>query len=73
MHPSAWPRAPGIHMSHVRCATPRIDQRAYRLWSIVGHVCNLFSDEECYNYSAAADYEEINRHALTRTVFCKAR
>ncbi len=24
------------------------------LWQAVGHVCNLFSDEECYNYFKAA-------------------
>jgi transposase len=27
------------------------------LWQAVGHVCNLFSDEECYNYFKAAGYE----------------
>jgi transposase len=28
-----------------------------QLWAAVGHVCNLFSDEECYNYFKAAGYE----------------
>ena len=27
------------------------------LWRAVGSVCNLFSDEECYNYVKAAGYE----------------
>ena len=27
------------------------------LWQAVGHVCNLFSDEECYNFFKAAGYE----------------
>ena len=27
------------------------------LWAAVGHACNLFSDEECYNYFKAAGYE----------------
>ena len=28
-----------------------------QLWKAVGHVCNLFSDEECYNFFKAAGYE----------------
>jgi transposase len=28
-----------------------------QLWAAVGHVCDLFSDEECYNYFKAAGYE----------------
>ena len=32
--------------------------RSYEaLWQAVGHVCNLFSDEECFNFFAAAGYE----------------
>ena len=27
------------------------------LWRAVGDVCDLFSDEECYNYFKAAGYE----------------
>lgn len=27
-----------------------------QLWAAVGHVCHLFSDEECYNYFKAAGY-----------------
>ena len=28
-----------------------------QLWAAVGQVCDLFSDEECYNYLKAAGYE----------------
>ncbi|MDK3074583.1 transposase, partial [Sedimentitalea sp. JM2-8] len=28
-----------------------------QLWAAVGKVCDLFSDEECYNYFKAAGYE----------------
>jgi transposase len=28
-----------------------------QLWEAVGQVCDLFSDEECYNYFKAAGYE----------------
>lgn len=32
--------------------------RTYQqLWQAVGHVCDLFSDEECYNFFKAAGYE----------------
>ena len=35
------------------------------LWEAVGHVCNLFSEEECYNFFRAAGYEANGpRHAL---------
>jgi len=27
------------------------------LWRTVGHVCDLFFDEECYNFFKAAGYE----------------
>ena len=27
------------------------------LWQVVGRVCHLFSDEECYNFFRAAGYE----------------
>ncbi len=31
--------------------------RTYQeLWKAVGHVCNLFTDEECYNFFKAAGY-----------------
>jgi transposase len=28
-----------------------------QLWAAVGHVCSLFTEEECYNYFKAAGYE----------------
>ena len=27
------------------------------LWRAAGHVCDLFTDEECYNFFKAAGYE----------------
>ena len=27
------------------------------LWQAVGHVCDLFTEEECYNFFKAAGYE----------------
>jgi hypothetical protein len=27
------------------------------LWQAVGRACNLFTDEECYNFFRAAGYE----------------
>ena len=29
----------------------------HELWQVVGHVCGLFSDEECYNFFRAAGYQ----------------
>jgi len=32
--------------------------RSYQThWQAVGHVCDLFTDEECYNFFKAAGYE----------------
>ena len=28
-----------------------------QLWQAVGNVCNIFKDEECYNFFKAAGYE----------------
>jgi len=28
-----------------------------QLWGAVGQVCDVFSDEECYNYFKAAGYQ----------------
>ena len=27
------------------------------LWQVAGHVCDLFTEEECYNFFEAAGYE----------------
>jgi transposase len=36
----------------------RAAARTYEdLWRAVGHVCDLFTDEECYNFFKAAGYE----------------
>lgn len=35
-----------------KAATRRYDV----LWQAVGNVCNLFTDEECYNFFKAAGY-----------------
>ena len=36
----------------------RAAARTYdELWQAVGHVCNIFTDEECYNFFKAAGYE----------------
>ena len=37
----------------------------HELWQVVGHVCSLFSDEECYNFFRAAGYQ--NRLNATRS------
>ena len=37
----------------------------HELWQAVGHVCDLFTDEECYNFLKAAGYRtNKKRHAL---------
>ena len=28
-----------------------------QLWEAVGNVCNIFKDEECYNFFKAAGYQ----------------
>ena len=50
--PSRWPSQNSRHWSR-KAAARTYDQ----LWAAVGHVCDLFSDEECYNYFKAAGYE----------------
>jgi hypothetical protein len=38
------------------------------LWRAVGHVCDLFTDEKCYNFFKAAGYEtNSTRHACLMT------
>jgi len=36
------------------------------LWQTVGHVCDLFTEQECYNYFRAAGYPQ-EPHRLRRT------
>jgi len=33
-------------------------------WQAVGHVCNLFNDEECCNFFRTAGYKTIKRDTL---------
>ena len=44
----------------------RAAARTYEdLWRAVGHVCNLFTEKECYNFFKAAGYENNSaQHAL---------
>jgi hypothetical protein len=44
----------------------RAAARSYdALWRAVGQVCDLFSEEECYNFFKAAGYEaDRPQHAL---------
>ena len=44
--------------SKLKALIRRAAARTYdQLWQAVGHVCSLFSDEECYNFFKAAGYE----------------
>ena len=44
--------------SKLKALTRKAATRTYEeLWQAVGHVCDLFSDEECYNFFRAAGYE----------------
>jgi transposase len=43
----------------------RATARTYdELWQAVGHVCDLFTEEECYNFFKAAGYETNERNTL---------
>jgi transposase len=43
--------------SKLKTLIRRAAARTYEdLWRTVGHVCDLFTDEECYNYFKAAGY-----------------
>lgn len=44
--------------SKLKALIRRATARTYEdLWRAVGHVCDLFTDEECYNFFKAAGYE----------------
>ena len=44
--------------SKLKTLIRKVAARKYdQLWQAVGHVCQLFSDEECYNFFKAAGYE----------------
>ena len=43
--------------SKLKALIRKVAARTYNeLWQAVGHVCDLFSDEECYNFFKAAGY-----------------
>ena len=53
-------RASPIEMAFAKIKTliRKAATRTYeKLWQAVGNVCNLFRDEECYNFFKAAGYE----------------
>ena len=48
----------GMAFSKLKALIRKAAARTYdQLWAPVGQVCDLFSDEECYNYFKAAGYE----------------
>ena len=50
---ATWARGSCTGPPKLKAAARTYDQ----LWAAVGQVCDLFSDEECYNYFKAAEYE----------------
>ena len=58
--PSYSPDLNPIEMafSKIKTLIRKAAARTYeQLWKAVGNVCNLFSDEECFNFFKAAGYE----------------
>jgi hypothetical protein len=54
------PSTPSIEMafSKLKALLRKAAARTYdELWHAVGRVCNLFTDEECYNFFTAAGNE----------------
>ena len=48
----------GMAFARIKTLLRKAAARTYdQLWQAVGNVCNLFSDEECYNFFKAAGYE----------------
>jgi transposase len=47
----------------IKALIRRPTARTYNaLCHAVGHVCDLFTEEECYNFFTAAGYEPIDRN-----------
>ena len=47
----------GMAFSKLRALIRKAAARTYdELWTAVGHVCDLFSDEECFNFFKVAGY-----------------
>ena len=55
---SVTPFSPiGMAFSKLRALIRKAAARTYdELWTAVGHFCDLFSDEECFNFFKAAGY-----------------
>jgi len=54
------PSTPSIEMafSKLKALIRKAAARTYdQLWAAVGQVCDLFSEEECYNYFTAAGHK----------------
>ncbi len=54
------PTTPSIEMAFakLKALIRRAAARAYdELWQAIGQVCDLFTEEECYNFFKAAGYE----------------
>ena len=48
----------GLAFAKLKALIRKAAARSYdALWQAVGTVCDIFSDEECYNYFKAAGYE----------------
>ena len=45
-------------LAKLKALIRRVAARTYdELWRAVGHVCDLFTEEECYDFFKAAGYE----------------
>ena len=45
-------------MGKIKTLIRKAAARTYhQLWQAVGNVCNIFKEEECYNFFKAAGYE----------------
>ena len=57
----AFTRTSGVHaliFAKLKILIRKAAARTYdQLWKAVGQVCDLFKDEECYNFFKAAGYE----------------
>ena len=70
-HPTPQPRVkPGANLiemafAKIKTLIRKAAARTYdQLWQAVGNVCNIFKDEECYNFFKAAGYEtDRTQHA----------
>lgn len=59
-HREQEPTTPSIEMafSKLKALIRKAAARTYEeLWQAVGQACDLFSDQQCYNFFKAAGYE----------------